>query len=441
MSIVEDVICKHEFRGNVYELPARYHLLRLIGSQGTFGTIIYAYDEREQQYISIKVIEDPFSTNAEKFYRIRVQRELLALCMIRSANIVRILELPIPKETCRFENVYLVTEHVETDLKVFMADKTNKISTSQIRHIMRQILIGIRDVHNHGIMHCDIKPANILLNKDLSNIKLCDFGSCCLFSDQYKCNSSATSTLWYRAPELLVACCDYDSSVDMWSVGCVFAELLLGRVMFRGRDELHQFHLVSNFNVRSLFSDTIEDSALNLLERLLIINPKHRITAHDALGDCYFQVDHTKEGSNSPGRRDNPYDRFKDFENCSIKQNVYDMCNVLNNEKSHPLKHDKNDFGMDPTFESLLMKHTAIDNLDKESIFILYMSRLADMADDLCLCLERICKEHEALELSISTHQLRKTIEAGRSDLLITRDVEKQLRAAIHSHNVQLDVE
>ncbi|RHZ32620.1 hypothetical protein DYB37_009238 [Aphanomyces astaci] len=140
--------------------------------------------------------------------------------------------------------LYFAFEYMEHDLSGLLThEKVPKFSRTQIQCYMRQLLYGIAFMHGQKIMHRDIKASNLLLN-NAGMLKIADFGLSRFWTEANARSGRYTNkvvTLWYRPPELLMGCTAYDYSIDMWSVGCIFAELLLGKAPLQGRNELEQW--------------------------------------------------------------------------------------------------------------------------------------------------------------------------------------------------------
>ena len=102
-----------------------------------------------------------------------------------------------------------------------------------------EILRGLKYIHSANVLHRDLKPSNLLINANC-DLKICDFGLARTGPNQQEFMTEYVVTRWYRAPELLLACSDYTSAIDVWSVGCIFAELLARKALFPGKDYVHQ---------------------------------------------------------------------------------------------------------------------------------------------------------------------------------------------------------
>jgi serine/threonine protein kinase len=136
--------------------------------------------------------------------------------------------------------LYLVFEYFNTDLKKHLDKRGYPLNIHQAKDVMYQIMSALLHCYKRRIMHRDIKPCNILIGEDEKTIKLADFGLARSFGLPLKSYTHEVVTLWYRAPEVMLGTKIYSPSIDMWSLGCIFYEIVCGRPLFQGRSEIDQ---------------------------------------------------------------------------------------------------------------------------------------------------------------------------------------------------------
>lgn len=213
--------------GRVYKARYKY-FQESIGSGNSSAAI-------KAEFVALKQI---LMENEKEGFPLTAIREIMILKRLNNKHIINLLEIVTskPSETNKNRgNVYLVFDYMEHDLAGLISRKFD-FSIGLIKSIMKQILQGIEYLHDNNIIHRDIKGANILLNNK-GEVKLADFGLARLHNpnpNQSKKYTNRVVTLWYRSPELLLGATNYGTSIDMWSVGCVFAELLSGTALFKG---------------------------------------------------------------------------------------------------------------------------------------------------------------------------------------------------------------
>ncbi|KAJ3191181.1 TFIIH complex serine/threonine-protein kinase subunit kin28 [Irineochytrium annulatum] len=238
-------------------------------------------------------------------------REVKFLQELRHPNIVELVDVFAQKT-----NLNLVLEYLDADLEMIIKNKNVVFSAADIKSWMAMTLRGTYHCHRNFILHRDLKPNNLLLAKD-GQLKLADFGLARDYGDYSKCMTSQVVTRWYRAPELLLGAQQYGCGVDIWAIGCIFAELLLRTPYLAGDSDIGQLQTIfkalgtpteeewpglndlpdkktlqfENYPkqpMKALFTAAGDDT-LDLLEKMLKFRPSSRITAMDALLHFYFR--------------------------------------------------------------------------------------------------------------------------------------------------------
>ena len=226
--------------GQNFDLPDRYRFEKALG-KGAYGIVCRVRDTETDTSIAVKRTKNAFKhTDTAR----RAAREIEMMRWMDHPNVLKLHSVLKPTDASEWHTVYATYDVMETDLGSVLGSK-QRLSDDHFRYFMVQILSGLHYVHSAGIVHRDLKPSNILVNTDCT-VKICDFGlattSC---GDNFRM-TEYTVTRWYRPPELLLGCHAYDESVDVWSVGCVFAEMLGRRALFRGNDYIHQLEEICN---------------------------------------------------------------------------------------------------------------------------------------------------------------------------------------------------
>lgn len=302
----------------------KYTKISKIG-EGTYATVFRARNNHTQEVVALKEI----NLNPEEGAPSTALREIAFMKELRHPNIVRLLDV-IHTET----QLTLVFEYLDQDLKQYLdAQRTMgaSLSTLQIKNLLYQLIEGTRFCHEHRILHRDLKPQNLLLDRTGLHLKIADFGLARGFGIPVAGFSHEVVTLWYRAPDVLLGSTAYSTPIDMWSIGCIMAELYLnGTPLFPGRnaqdqlkkifkllgtptheewphflpaghafpDWLRTFQVYPRPPSLSHVFPMIEPEGLDLLARLLDYRQAFRITAHAALSHPYFYdvVSHYLEG-------------------------------------------------------------------------------------------------------------------------------------------------
>ncbi|KAL5227919.1 hypothetical protein ABZP36_016184 [Zizania latifolia] len=292
-----------------------FHKLEKIGS-GTYSNVYKAIDVESERVVALKKVRVDGVGEAESA-RFMAREIALLRHLGAHPNIVRLDGLVTSRLTTA-PSLYLVFEYMDHDLTGLAAAAVAagaRFSLSQVKCYMKQLLTGIEHCHKKGVLHRDIKSSNLLVSND-GILKIADFGLATSFDpdDKKQPMTSQVITLWYRPPELLFGATHYGVGVDLWSVGCILAELLLGEPIFPGRTEVEQLHKIFKLCgtpsedywekmkfphptfrpyercIAEKFKD-VEPSTLSLLETLLSIDPDMRGTATDALNSEFFKTE------------------------------------------------------------------------------------------------------------------------------------------------------
>jgi len=293
----------------------RYTIKEVIG-KGSYGVVCSALDNLTGETVAIKKINNVFDHVSDAT---RILREIKLLRLLRHPDIVEIKHIMLPPSAREFKDIYVVFELLETDLhQVIKAN--DDLSPEHYQFFLYQLLRGLKYIHTAEVFHRDLKPKNILANSDCK-LKICDFGLARpSFNDMPTTVfwTDYVATRWYRAPELCGSFfAKYTPAIDIWSIGCIFAEVLLGKPLFAGRNVVHQLELITdllgspsaevinkvrnekarrfltNMRRKSGFSfeqyfPKADAGAINILKRLLAFDPADRPTADEALADPYF---------------------------------------------------------------------------------------------------------------------------------------------------------
>lgn len=298
--------------------PERYEQINAHIGQGTYGKVEKARDKETDTVVAIKkvkICEVP-SDLAESRQKVgqcgihfTVLREIKIMNEINHPNIMGLRDVFVQGDF-----INLVMDYMESDLRKVFENRI-RFSESHIKCLLKQIILGISELHNWFIIHRDLAPANIFINSN-GIAKVGDFGLARSYGQPRREYTPEVVTLWYRCPELLFGATKYTHAVDMWSIGCIFAELLTGgRALFPGEDEIRQlgriFELLGTpsddtwpqaknlplyceFNPRppldfkEIFPNASE-MAIDLIQSLLRLNPLERISASQALDHVYFK--------------------------------------------------------------------------------------------------------------------------------------------------------
>ncbi|CAG4954335.1 unnamed protein product [Colias eurytheme] len=247
-------------------VPERYQMLTPVGS-GAYGQVCSSIDTLHNMKVAIKKLARPFQSAV---HAKRTYRELRMLKHMNHENVIGLLDVFTPEKSLEeFQQVYLVTHLMGADLNNII--RTQKLSDDHVQFLVYQILRGLKYIHSAGIIHRDLKPSNIAVNEDCE-LKILDFG---LARPTETEMTGYVATRWYRAPEIMLNWMHYNQTVDIWSVGCIMAELLTGRTLFPGTDHIHQLNLIMEIlgTPAQEFMQKISSESVNIdhLTRILFL--------------------------------------------------------------------------------------------------------------------------------------------------------------------------
>lgn len=286
-------------------LLARYQKLEKLG-EGTYGVVYKAREKATERIVALKKMRLDAEDEGVPSTAIR---EISLLRELRQSNIVRLLEV------LHSDNkLYLVFEFLEQDLKKYMDSVPTPPEPPLVKSYLYQLVRGIAYCHSRRVLHRDLKPQNLLIDR-YGALKLADFGLARAFSIPIRAYTHEVVTLWYRAPEILLGSRTYATPVDIWSAGCIFAELASKRPIFPGDSEIDQLFRIfrvlgtpdsetwpgvdklPDFKATfptwksqplAKFVPQLDPLGVDLLSRMLVYEPQKRISAKAALDHPYF---------------------------------------------------------------------------------------------------------------------------------------------------------
>uniref|UniRef100_A0A3P8ZXY8 mitogen-activated protein kinase n=1 Tax=Esox lucius TaxID=8010 RepID=A0A3P8ZXY8_ESOLU len=320
---------RQEVNKTIWEVPERYQTLSPVGS-GAYGSVCSSFDVKTGLKIAVKKLSRPFQSiiHAKRTYR-----ELRLLKHMKHENVIGLLDVFSPATSLEeFNDVYLVTHLMGADLNNIV--KCQKLTDDHVQFLIYQILRGLK-------VKRDLKPSNLAVNEDCE-LKILDFGLARHTDDEM---TGYVATRWYRAPEIMLNWMHYNMTVDIWSVGCIMAELLTGRTLFPGTDHIDQLKLImllvgtpgpellmkiSSESARNYinslpqmpkrnFADVFigaNPQAVDLLEKMLVLDTDKRITAAEALAHPYFSQYHDPDDEPEA----EPYDQSFESRELEIEE-------------------------------------------------------------------------------------------------------------------------
>jgi cyclin-dependent kinase 2 len=275
--------------------------------EGTYGIVYKAKDLLTGKMVALKKIRLDTETEGVPSTAIR---EISLLKELTHPNIVQLLDVVHSDR-----KLYLVFEYLNLDLKKYMdMAPPGGLPLPLVKSYIYQLLQGILYCHSHRILHRDLKPQNLLIDAD-GNIKLADFGLARAFALPVRTYTHEVITLWYRAPEILLGSNLYSTAIDIWSLGCIFVEMVMKRALFPGDSEIDQLYRI--FRTLGTPTETIwpgvtklpdykatfpkwppqdlskvvpvlNADGIDLLREMLMYEPSRRVSAKGALRHAYF---------------------------------------------------------------------------------------------------------------------------------------------------------
>ncbi|KAJ4934512.1 hypothetical protein JOQ06_007305 [Pogonophryne albipinna] len=216
---------REEINSTMWEVPEKFTRLKQIGT-GAYGSVCSSINEKNKEKVAIKKLHRPFQS---EIFAKRAYRELRLLKHMKHENVIGLIDVFSPATTLdEMQDFYLVMPYMFTDLSKVRGHLTE----DKVQFLVYQMLCGLRYIHKAGIIHRDLKPGNLAVNQDCE-LKILDFG---LARSTDAEMTGYVVTRWYRAPEVILNWMHYTQTVDIWSVGCIMAEMINGKTLFKGRD-------------------------------------------------------------------------------------------------------------------------------------------------------------------------------------------------------------
>ena len=365
-----------------FEIDERYEFIKQIGI-GSYSTVCSCYDKKENRNVAIKKITNAFD---DKNDARRVLREIKMLRFFDHDNLITLLEVPKPSNPTTYNDIYIITDLMETDLHRVIYSR-QELTDDHIQYFIFQILRGTLFLHSANVVHRELKPANILANKNC-DLKICDLGldhgiikdddntvqklidnpnlpveisNNMIYDDSKRELTEKVIARWYRAPEIRLNPNDYTKAVDVWSIGCIFAELLGRQPLFPSDNYLDELQKVisvlgspsesdlefitdekvKNFvnklarRTKQSFSvmfPTANPVALDLLGKMLTFSPNKRYNVEQCLSHPYFEGLHDPEQEPTSESTFNFSFDSPDLTKEQLRQLIYEQCVQLEEE-------------------------------------------------------------------------------------------------------------
>lgn len=303
-----------DWRDDFRELEDAFVSIAICG-KGTYGCVYKVHRRSNpRRFYAIKKIEH---AKEKEGFPLTAVREIALLQRLRHPNIITLRQIfaSRPSKWNGYRrSCCLVLEYMEHDFLGLM--RHARFAEAEVKRVMLEVLKGVAYLHSQRVIHRDIKGGNLLMNR-AGEVKIADFGLARLQNDRHMTHNVVT--FWYRAPELLLGQQSYDEKIDVWSLGCIFGELMLGEILFMGQDVAQQLGcifrrlgdperawpeiaLLSHFRELGIVGAGEGDleemlrrrcawasaEAFDLLRQMLTYDPRRRVSAEEALQHAFF---------------------------------------------------------------------------------------------------------------------------------------------------------
>lgn len=292
-----------------YIAQNRFKVEQKLG-EGTYGTVYKCLDVLKNEVVAVKKIKFHYKNEGIPATSIR---EIGILRALNHPNLVNL------KDICQIEDeedsLYLSFQMMDMDLSRLIKLHNRILPRHLIKISLYKILQGVDYLHQNRVFHRDLKPDNILVSEDCSEVKLADFGLSRTIHQPFRPYSREIMTLWYRSPEACMGYKEYSIGVDVWAVACIFAQMVNGRALLMGSNDSEQLILIFKLLGTPDFDSwpdltkykgyslkfpkfkgiglekkvqSLDPIGMDLMRRMFVLNPLKRISCRQALQHPYF---------------------------------------------------------------------------------------------------------------------------------------------------------